>query len=53
MIEQYLALGSRIDLYFPNHKLAIEIDEWTHWQRWKKKLRKKVKLKKNSWFWIC
>ena len=27
MIEQYFVLGKKIDLYLPDHKLAIEVDE--------------------------
>ena len=30
LIEQYSFLGKRIDLYLPDHKLAIEIDEKDH-----------------------
>ena len=30
MIKQYYVLGKRIDLYLPDHKLAIEIDEKGH-----------------------
>ena len=27
MIEQYVVLNFRLDLYLPDHKLAIETDE--------------------------
>ena len=27
ILLQHLVLGYRIDLYFPEHKLAIEVDE--------------------------
>ena len=33
LIEQYSFLGKRIDLYLPDHKLAIEIDEKDHMDR--------------------
>ena len=33
LIEQYSFLGKRIDLYLPDHKLAIEVDEKDHMDR--------------------
>ena len=33
MIEQYHVDGYRIDLYFPEYKLAIECDEFGHRDR--------------------
>ena len=33
LIEQYFFGGKRIDLYLPDHKLAIEIDEKDHMDR--------------------
>ena len=44
IIEQYFVLGKRIDLYLPDHKLAIEIDEKRNMDR-KKKKKKKSKIK--------
>ena len=44
MIEQYFILGKIIDLYLPDHKLAMEIDEKVHTdQKKKKKIRKEKK----------
>ena len=44
MIEQYFILGKIIDLYLPDHKLAMEIDEKVHTdQKNKKKIRKEKK----------
>ena len=33
LIEQYSFLGKRIDLYLPDHKLVIEVDEKDHMDR--------------------
>ena len=43
MIEQYFVLGKRIDLYFLDHKLAIEVDEKGHIDRKKRKRRREKK----------
>ena len=40
IIEQHFVLGKRIDLYLPDHKLAIEIDEKRNMDRKKKKKKK-------------
>ena len=41
MIEQYPVLSKRIDLYLPDHRLAIEIDEKRHMNSKKKRKQKK------------
>ena len=41
LIEQYSVLGKRIDLYIPDHKLAIVVDE-----KGQKKKRKRRRDKK-------
>ena len=45
MIEEYFVLDKRIDLYLPDPKLSIEVDEKgyidTHKKKRKKKNRKK------------
>ena len=48
MIEKYFVLGSRIDLYLPDHKLAVEVDEKGHIDRKKEKEEKrKNKIEKD------
>ena len=56
---QNSVLGYKIDLHFPKHKLAREVQEKGHNDRDKKKKKKKErkwKRKKNeirTWLWIC
>ena len=42
-MEQYFVLGKRIDLYLPDNKLAIEVDEKGHIDRKKRKRRREKK----------
>ena len=37
ILLQHSVLGYRLDLYFPKHKLAIEVDEKGHTDRDKRK----------------
>ena len=43
MIEQYLVLGKRPDMYLPDHILAVEIDEKGNIDRKKKEEERKIK----------
>ena len=47
ILLQHSVLDYKIDLYFPEHKLAIENDEHGHTDRDKRKERKKSNRKKN------
>ena len=47
ILQQYSVLSYQIDLYFPNHKLAIEVDEKGHTDRdERKKNEREEKIKK-------
>ena len=49
ILPQHFALSYQIDLYFPKHKLAIEVDEKGHTDRdERKKTKQKKKLKKKE-----
>ena len=43
LLLQHSVLGYKIDLYFPKHKLAIEVQEKRHTDRDEKKKQKKKK----------
>ena len=46
---QYSVLNYQIDLYFSEHKLAIEVDEKGHTDGWKKKKNEREeKVKKRT-----
>ena len=48
-LPQHSVLSYQIDLYFPKHKLAIEVDEKGHIDRdeKKKEIERQTRLKKN------
>ena len=52
MIEQYRVENDFIDLVFPVHKLAIEIDENGHLDRFKIKEQNREQTKKEAGFEI-
>ena len=48
ILLQHSALGYRIDLYFPKHKLAIEVDKKGHTDRDKRKENEREKKNKGK-----
>ena len=48
MIEQYFVLDKRIDLYLPDPKLSIEVDEKGHIDTHTQKKKKRRRIKKNK-----
>lgn len=47
-IRQFYVRGYRIDLYFPNHRIAVECDEYNHSTYCKKSEAKREQLIKES-----
>ena len=47
ILLQHSVLNYQIDLYFSEHKLAIEVDEKGHTDRDEKNMKEKKKYKKN------
>ena len=47
ILLQHFVLNCQIDLYFSEHKLAIEVDEKGHTDRDEKNMKEKKKYKKN------
>ena len=47
ILPQQSILSYQIDLYFPKHKLALQVDERGHTEMKEKKVKEKKILKKN------
>ena len=45
LMLQHSVLGNRTDVYFPKHKLALELMKKAHWQRLKKEKEREKRIK--------